>query len=173
VLRRLVLAAALVVAGLAAAGAVLFAWAPFATRNPRRADAIVVLAGSRTRLAVALRLFRRGVAPTLVVSRDPGEKRRRRLCRRPPHGVVCFLAVPYSTRGEARAIARLARTRGWHTVVVVSSRFHLFRVRLLVRRCTSVRLQLVPAPVTWWTWPIAIFSEWAKLAVAETLRRSC
>ena len=163
----------LLVLALVAASIVLFVWAPFADPHPKRADAIVVLAGSRSRLPVALELFRAQVAPTLAISRDPGDKKRTALCRLPPSGAFCFTAEPYSTRGEARAIARFARTRHWRRVAVVSSRFHLFRIRLLVGRCSGARLELVPAKVTWWSWPIALGSEWAKLAVAETTRRDC
>ena len=164
---------ALLVLAFVGLSVIFFVWTPFANEQPRRVDAIVVLAGSRTRLPVALELFHRRVAPALAVSEDAHDKRRRRLCRQPPRGVVCFLAAPYSTQGEARAVARLARERDWHSLAVVSSRFHLFRVRLLFRRCTGARIELVPAPVIWWTWPLAIGSEWAKLAVAETTRRSC
>lgn len=164
---------ALVVAAVVAASAVLFGWAPFATTRPRHADAIVVLAGSSSRLPLALKLFHEGVAPTLAISRDPRERQRASLCRLPPSGAFCFRPEPYSTRGEARAIARLARQRGWRSVAVVSSRFHLFRVRLLVRRCTDVRLELVPAAVTWWRWPEAVVFEWTKLAAAVTTRRGC
>jgi uncharacterized SAM-binding protein YcdF (DUF218 family) len=155
------------------ASAVLFAWAPFAEPHPPKVDAIVVLAGSRSRLPLALDLFRQGTGRELAISRDPGERRRVQLCRLPPRGVFCFDAVPFSTRGEARALAELARTRGWRSVAVISSRFHLFRVRLLVRRCSDVRLELVPAPVTWWRWPQVVAAEWVKLAVALTTRRGC
>jgi uncharacterized SAM-binding protein YcdF (DUF218 family) len=170
VLKRLVL---LLVLAFVALSVVLFVWAPFADGQPSHVDAIVVLAGSRTRLPVGLELLRRRVAPVLVVSKDTHDKRRRRLCRRPPDRVLCFAADPYSTRGEAQAVARLAREHGWQSLAIVSSRFHLFRVRLLFRRCTEARLELVPARVTWWTWPLAVGSEWAKLAVAETTRRGC
>jgi len=156
----------------AAAAVVLFVWAPFADESPTT-DAIVVLAGSRTRLPVALDLLHRGGADTLAVSRDPRDAARVRLCRSPPNHVVCFSAHPYSTRGEARETARLARQRGWRSLAIVSSRFHLFRARLIFSRCTDVRLELVPAPVTWWRWPIALVSESAKLAVAATARRGC
>ena len=168
--RRVLLLALAALVGLSA---VLFVWAPFATDDPPHVDAIVVLAGSRSRLPVALDLLHRGVAPTLAISRDPGDRERARLCRLPPLHAFCFQARPYSTRGEARAIARFARKRGWRSVAIVSSRFHLFRVRLLVRRCTDVRLELVPAPVTWWRWPEVFVTETAKLAVALTTRRGC
>jgi uncharacterized SAM-binding protein YcdF (DUF218 family) len=170
VVRRVLL---LLVLAVVAASTVLFVWAPFADDRPDRVDAIVVLAGSKSRLPLALKLFREGVAPTLAISRDPDEAARRRLCRLPPSHAFCFRADPYSTRGEMRAVAEFARQRHWRSVAIVSSRFHLFRIRLLARRCTDVRLELVPAHVTWWAWPQSIASEWAKLAVAETTRRGC
>ena len=169
-MKRAVALLALLVVG---ASAILFVWAPFADTDPGHVDAIVVLAGSRSRLPVALDLFRRHVAAVLAVSEDPSDKARARFCRLPPSRAFCFLPQPYSTRGEARAVARLARRRHWRSVAVVSSRFHLFRVRVLFRRCTDARLELVPAPVTWWRWPQFVATEWAKLAVAETTRRGC
>lgn len=163
----------LLVLAFLAASVYLFAWAPFAAPNPRHADALVVLAGSGTRLPVALDLFRRGVAPQLLISRDPRDLPRARLCRLPPTGVTCFRPHPSSTQGEARTATRIARRHGWRSLAIVSSRFHLFRARLIFRRCTEARLELVPAPVTWWKWPEAIASEWTKLAVALTTRRRC
>jgi len=163
----------LAAAALVVVSVVLYVWAPFATSRPGRADAIVALAGSASRLPVALRLWRDGVAPWLVVSEDAHDPRRVAFCAHPPARAICFAAEPSSTRGEARAAARLARARRWHTLAVVSSRFHLFRARLLFRRCTSAHLELVPAPVEWWRWALNVPVEWAKLAVAETTRRGC
>lgn len=40
----------------------------------------------------------------------------------------------WGTRNEARALAALARERGWRSLLVISSAFHLPRVRLVVRR---------------------------------------
>jgi uncharacterized SAM-binding protein YcdF (DUF218 family) len=164
---------ALLLALLVGVSAILLGWAPFADPQPARTDAIVVLAGSRSRLPLALRLWRQGIAPTLVVSRDPRERRRARFCADPPAHAICFSARPYSTRGEARTVARLARARGWDSLAVVTSRFHLFRTGILFGRCTGARLELVPAHVVWWRWPLAVPSELAKLAVAETTRRGC
>ena len=165
--------AAVVLVALAAASVLMFAWAPFATSHPKKVNAIVVLAGSGKRLPVALRLWHRGVARWLLVSKDSLDKRRVALCADPPAHVVCFQAKPYSTRGEARWTTRFARHEGWRSLAVVSSRFHLFRARLLFRRCTGARIELVAAPVTWWLWPLDIPMEWTKLLVAETARRSC
>jgi uncharacterized SAM-binding protein YcdF (DUF218 family) len=164
---------AVLAAAFVAASVLMFVWAPFASTHPRRVNAIVVLAGSKARLPVALRLWREHRGRWLLVSRDPLDKARARLCEHPPRYVVCFHAEPYSTRGEARWVTAFARHEDWRSLAIVSSRYHLFRVRLLFRRCTNDRVDLVPAPVAWYLWPYDVVAEWAKLAVAETLRRSC
>ncbi|MBA2331335.1 MAG: YdcF family protein [Actinobacteria bacterium] len=137
------------------------------------ADAVVVLAGSRFRLPVGLELVERGVAPVLVISDglDPRSPLANRLCRNRAQ-VLCPKPDPYSTRGEARLVSRLADERGWDSIVVVSSRFHLFRSRILFERCYNGRLAFVGAPIQWWRWPGAVASEWAKLGAA-TVRRGC
>jgi len=137
------------------------------------ADAIVVLAGSKFRLPVALELLERGVATNLVISDglDPRSPSANRLCRERAL-VLCPRPDPYSTTGEARLVAKLARERGWDSIVVVSSRFHLYRARLLFERCFGGRLAFVGAPSPWWRQPMAIGSEWLKLGVAA-VRRDC
>jgi hypothetical protein len=138
-----------------------------------KADAIVVLAGSKFRLPVGLELFERGVAPVLVISDglDPRSPAAAGLCRERAR-VLCPKPDPYSTRGEAQLVANLARKRGWDSIVVVSSRFHLFRARILFERCYDGRVAFVGAPSPWWRWPVSIASEWLKLGVAAS-RRDC
>ena len=143
--------------------------------TPERADAIVVLAGDKRRLPVALELWERGVAPVLVISDglDPRSPRARELCRTGPRErVLCPSPDPYSTRGEAQLAGRLAAERDWASLVVVSSRFHLFRAGRLFERCVGGELALVPAPNPTYRLPLAIGLEWAKLAVAA-VRRDC
>lgn len=165
----------LLVAAWLAAALYLFVW-PHDDELPERADAIVVLSGSRERLPVGLRLLREGVAPVLVLSAGPEaeeiDPRIAGLCkrRRPP---VCFEADPSSTRGEARAIARLARRRGWDELVVVTSGFHVFRARRVIERCFRGRLWLTDAPINRWWLPWAAATESVKLALAETVWREC
>lgn len=137
------------------------------------ADAVVVLFGGRARLPVGIELMERGVAPVLVVSqgrdrgwRSPG------LCDRRDIRMLCPVADDESTRGEARLIGRLARERGWDSLVVVSSRFHLFRARLLIRRCYEGRLAMVGARSPAWRLPYQVAWEWAKLARAG-IPRDC
>jgi uncharacterized SAM-binding protein YcdF (DUF218 family) len=81
--------------------------------------------------------------------------------------------VPYSTRGEARTVVRLAGARGWRSIVVVTSRFHVTRAHMLFRRCWHGPLSMVGAPSTWWKLPIEWASETGKLLVQLTVQRGC
>ena len=177
--RRLLLIAAGLVAAWVVACLVLFTWSPWDSGPPAHADVVVMLSGSKRRLPTALALIRRGVAPVLALSsvqQTTHWAEADRLCRaRRYEGaqVVCFEAVPYSTRGEARTVARLAKARGWRSIVVVTSRFHLTRAHMLFRRCYHGGLAFVAAPSTWWKLPLDWARETAKLAFQLTVERSC
>jgi uncharacterized SAM-binding protein YcdF (DUF218 family) len=139
--------------------------------SPAEADAVIVLSGTKQRLPVGQRLVREGYAPLLVVSRstDPNAAEQR-ACRT---GALCFQAKPYSTRGEARAIARLAAARGWHTVDVVTSQFHVFRARILIRRCYHGGLRMIGASQSPLRLPIDMAKESLKLVYHEVVTRDC
>jgi len=179
-IRRLLFVFLGLLAAWLAACAFLFVW-PRAASTPSRADAVVVLSGARNeRLDPAIALVKRGVAPLLVISsprKDPKWLKARRLCRAGALSrsvrVLCFEAHPYSTRGEARAIARLATARHWRRVVGVSSTFHLTRARMLIRRCYPGRLWMVGTPSPWWRLPEEWAFETGKLAVQLTAARGC
>src|ERR1041384_828990 len=106
--------------------------------KPIRADAVVVLEGSRTRLPVGERLVREGYAPLLVISRGTSKKREAMLCsgrlRIPRVKVLCFVAEPNSTKGEAEFIGPLALRRPLDSIDVVTSQFHVFRAGIVIRR---------------------------------------
>jgi uncharacterized SAM-binding protein YcdF (DUF218 family) len=142
---------------------------------PARADAVVVLAGTSQRLPVGLRLMREGEAPLLVVSRpDKPNALYRRVCGGGTRfTVVCFRASPYSTRGEAREIGRLARTHHWQSVDVVTSYFHDFRARIVVARCYHGRLAMIGAPQQTWKLPWYMLTESAKLVYQLLVARGC
>jgi hypothetical protein len=179
VTRRLLAVLAVLVVAWLVACAVLFVWPPTGLGRGR-ADAVVVLSGDENRrLDPALGLVRRGVAPILVISSaalDPKWRKAHVLCSHPDQGgfhVLCFDASPYSTQGEARGIARLAREHHWQRVVVVTSTFHVTRARMLIERCYRGGLAMVGASSTWWRLPEEWASETGKLLVQLTLRRDC
>jgi uncharacterized SAM-binding protein YcdF (DUF218 family) len=160
------------------ATAFLFVWPQ--TDPPGHANAVVVLAGGRNwRLDPALKLVRDGVAPVLVISGVGFDRRWRKarfLCSHPHRGgfrVLCPNPDPYSTRGEARMIEGLARRYGWRKVDVVTSRYHVFRAGMLIRRCYHGRLAMIGASYPWQTAPLEYLAEWAKLTVQATVIRGC
>jgi uncharacterized SAM-binding protein YcdF (DUF218 family) len=179
VLRRLVLVLTALVAAWLVACLVLFVFPPAESPAPARASAVVVLSGDKRRLPPALALVRRGVAPVLAISTV--ERTRHwpladGLCaagRYRAARVVCFDAVPFSTQGEARAVARLARERHWTSVVVVTSTFHVTRANLLFDRCVDVPVRVVGTSSPWWRLPEEWAFETGKLLVQLTVRRSC
>ena len=122
------------------------------------ADAVVVVAGGvPTREATAASLYRRGLAPLVVLSNDFTPDRVRALialgARRldyqgesrlvlHAHGVppdaILALAVPIkTTEAELRLVAEAARARGWRRVILVTSPQHSRRVKLVWTRESS------------------------------------
>jgi len=126
------------------------------------ADAVVVLAGATERLPVAVQLAEQG-SGVLVISAAEGKVNApaRKLCGSPGDlTVYCFDAAPSTTRGEARAIGRLARQHGWATLTVVTSTYHVPRARLLVERCTAaVKVQ--------GAWPSSSIVRWGRQVAHE------
>jgi uncharacterized SAM-binding protein YcdF (DUF218 family) len=144
------------------------------TDSLARADALVVLAGGQgERLTKALELVHAGTAPALVIANgdDPRWPEANRLCSgASSFEVICFRPDPDSTRGEARALASLAESRGWQALVVVTSTYHVTRARLLVRRCYAGKTSFVAAPPSAGAFRLFlnISREWAGLARSLT-----
>jgi uncharacterized SAM-binding protein YcdF (DUF218 family) len=179
VVRRILVVLGVLVAAWLVACAVLFVWPPAETGAPAHADAVVVLSGSAKRLPPAEALIERGVAPVLALSsvqRSPRWKAAHRLCRAGSYAgarVLCFEATPYSTRGEAETVSRIAARRGWSSIVVVSSTFHLTRAKLLFERCFHGALSFVGAPASWWRLPQEWAEETGKLFVQALFEQRC
>jgi uncharacterized SAM-binding protein YcdF (DUF218 family) len=170
-----VIGGALVVAWVIAA-ALLFGFPD--QQVPAHADAVVVLAGGRgPRLERGLELMERKVAPVLVISDgwDPLWPEANRLCGGRPVGfrVICFRPEPYSTRGEARGVSRLASALDWKRVVVVTSTYHLFRARMLFDRCLQARVDGAGADYSLGQVPYTFASETVKLALSLAVKRGC
>lgn len=170
-----------------------------------QAELIFVLAGLPERKRYAWELYRRGLAPTLLLSVGRSEARflKRRaglpedgdivklLPIRPEQGNHLFLwfepggvhaeavRLPeLNTFGELVALATVLRRRALRHVVVVSSDFHLRRVRYaagLLLDATRVQIAFVGVPQAlsavrrqrWWSrgWDAwLVLGEWLKLA---------
>ncbi|HUR23073.1 MAG TPA: YdcF family protein [Acidimicrobiales bacterium] len=160
-----------------AAGAVLavaIVWP--AVPRPAPADAIVVLSGDGSRVAIAVGLMGRGVAPTLVFVGHPDIAAAEDLCRLPqPYEVVCLTPSPDNTRIEARATAQLARQREWRSVMLVTSKYHLARARLHLRRCFGGTIETYghSPPYGAAFARRQIVHEWLGLVHATVLARGC
>ena len=140
--------------------------------RPAKADAVVVLQGSTTRLPLGYRLVQEGYAPLLLVSRGSRLELEHRLCDgETPLRVICFSAT--STRGEARIVSRIAHERKLRSLDVVTSQFHVFRARRIFERCYDGQLHMVGAPQTWWRVPKQLVMESVKLGYQSTFARGC
>lgn len=124
---------------------------PGIDRHLRPADAIVVLGGNPyDRFEYGLELAERGLARQVVLSNSVGaqDARMRTLCAREIAGVrvTCFLPEPWTTRGEAQEVRRLAAERGWDDIIVVTTTAHLERARFILKRCYGRAMQMTDFP---------------------------
>ncbi|WP_434612860.1 YdcF family protein [Arthrobacter sp. A5] len=117
--------------------------------QPHQADAVIMLGGaSSERLPVARDLVEAGNAPVLAIShtRSAGNVLADGVCDYPgviPFALECFEPATLDTRGEAAAIGNLVKEKGWHSVIVVTSRYHATRARTLITQCTTAKVQMI------------------------------
>ncbi len=173
--RRVALAAAVALLLCLAASFVPILWP--ATDAPERADAVIVLSGDHgERLRLALNLIERGVTSTLVFDGSLDSVRAVELCRGgQPFEVICLQPPIDNTRGEARAAAGLASSRGWKRVVVATSTYHVARSALVFRRCIEGEVAMISAPAAGSPGMAVtqVLDEWLKLAYSRTVSRGC
>ncbi len=117
------------------------------------ADAIVVLGAAqyngrpspvlRARLNHALRLYRDGLAPRIIVTGGVGRgdttseahvSQRWLLSRQVPDSAIVVQPQGRSTAASMDAVATWLHERGYERVLLVSDPFHMFRLRLEARR---------------------------------------
>ncbi|MBF4995506.1 YdcF family protein [Arthrobacter gandavensis] len=151
---------------------------PQADSEPGQADAVVVLAGAAPeRLPVGRDLITDGSAPVLVLSTTgtPGNAVTDTVCKYfAGPAVRCFSPSPLSTRGEARAIARLAADNNWDEIIVVTSTYHLVRAEANISQCSNVRVRMVASEpdLTAGQW-LGRFTEETGGVLAAFLRPAC
>ncbi len=152
-----------------AASALLFVFP--ATDQPRHVDGILSLNGTdeTARESKAVSLAERGYAPVLLFSQGWTS-----VCPKVPRvRVVCFVAVPDRTVGEVRFAEDYARRHGWHSIMIIPGRAQATRARMLMKRCFSGRVVVVPASFQFWHFPSEVMYEWAALAKALVVDRHC
>jgi len=175
--RRVVLVAGIGVVLLAAAfvavTARVFVW-PDLQPLPKRADAIIELAGPRMldRDRVALELAREHKAPVLIQSTLAFGSD---FCLPPVAGVhiECFRADPPTTRGEARYIASIAAQRHWNSIILVTTPDQAWRAALRLARCFPGKIYNATAPLQWHDWFRQIPYQWGASIKALTIERAC
>lgn len=154
------------------ASARLFVWPP--TDAPAKVDAILALGGDpgQFRAKQGVALAEAGYAPVVMVSRG-GYPPSPCPMARVPVRVICFRANPLNTRGEVQFAARLARWHHWETVLVVPERSQATRARMLIKRCSPIRIVIVPVqdPASRLLYDLAY--EWAATAKALIIHRTC
>jgi uncharacterized SAM-binding protein YcdF (DUF218 family) len=147
----------------------------------QQADAIFVFAGRYVeRPLEAADLFKSGYAPRIVVTRATVDQATFELERRrvriptehdltadilrqlevPADALISPAFVHDNTGEEARTLGELARARGWRRVIVVSSKYHLRRIRLAVAHyLAGTGVEVIArgsrydqsTPERWWT----------------------
>lgn len=176
-LLRLVVAGLMVAVVLFAVTARMFVWP--ATDEVETVDAVVLFAGGRgERLELAEDLMDQGVATVLVIPNGLSTEwpQGNRACTEDrPYEVRCLRPDPDTTRGEARAIAALAESESWETLLAVTSSYQLSRAGWLLRRCfdgevLTARAQPDLGPVAWAT---RIGHEWLAWSRAAVVERAC
>lgn len=170
----------------------LFSRALDASQEAIPADAIVVLGGgSGSRQEMAVALFNKGYAPTLVSSGEvphlPGfEQSLARLSADymaalgAPREAMVLLPDTASTRDEALACLQLAHEYELTSLLVITDSYHTRRARLTFRKVfegSGVRIIVTGAEPpwfstdNWWTQErslLAVLEEYAKLALYVT-----
>lgn len=134
----------------------------------KKADAIVLLSGGgKVRNAEAARLFKDGAAETIVLTQTSGRgsiatlsETRSQLVKGgvPSYQIQTATGTATSTYDEARQVAKLAKSAGFNSVLVVTDPYHTLRARILFAGelgTEGVKVRVVAArdhwyqPVTW------------------------
>lgn len=149
--------AALFVSGLTAAHVVLFP----RVDSPERAGAVVVVAGADDdRYVYARHLAEEGVADHILVSQPSPEGNSPyatmidSYCEARPVtardgrqiSIDCFKPDVDTTEGETTAATRIARERGWDSLLVVTYWGHVSRVRLYFEQCFDGAVYVTDTP---------------------------
>ncbi|OGG73760.1 hypothetical protein A3A40_01560 [Candidatus Kaiserbacteria bacterium RIFCSPLOWO2_01_FULL_54_20] len=132
-----------------------------------KADAIIILEGDLlVRVPEGARLYKEGWAPIVVISGGdtdqpayavPASQMLPALLKEGvPREAVILEEKSQNTRDQAVEIMKLARERGWKSIILVASHYHQYRAFLTflkAMREAGLELALISAPVRdlrWW-----------------------
>lgn len=133
--------------------------------SPRRAAAIVPLAGDRDRVVYGAELFNEGYAKWFVITNMklelPGidesydELVLREAIRQgvPQDQILVSTEIVETTMAEARALRQLAEEQGWSSLLVVTSPYHTRRARHILRDAfagSGITIRVGPVPGHWY-----------------------
>lgn len=162
----------LVIVAFVVASAVLFVWP--ASDQPRRVDAIVSLNGESeiAREAKAVSLAKHGYAPLLLFSQG-GNSADTSCPKVPGVRVVCFVPNPPHTFGEIKWVANYAHRHDLHSLMIVPGGTQVTQARLLMQRCYTGQIVMVPAWEGVLHVPYQVIYEWGALAKALVTDQHC
>jgi len=117
-------------------------------------DAVVVLSGDDgDRLALAIEMHEKGLAPNLVIT-DTTNAANRRLRNEaiaagfPEENIYVTDLQVDSTADEALAVRELSLREGWGKLMIVTDPYHSFRTRLVFRRAfLATDIEIIVRPV--------------------------
>jgi hypothetical protein len=174
-LKYIVILLIVLLAGLSAVTARWFIWPP--QGMPTRVDAIVMLDGTGDRLDTALNLVRERRAPVLVISYTLNQPlwSDSSVCapKVTEAKVICFIANPATTRGEAESIGRIASKYHWHSIVLVATAPQDPVALLRASRCFTGKIYMINASFPASQWPSQVAHYWGGALRALFLQRSC
>ena len=129
----------------------------------KNADAIVLLSGGgKTRNAAAVQLFKDSAADTIVLTQTSGQgssstmaETRNQLVKAgvPSYQIQTAYGTATSTFDEARQVAKLAKSAGFKSVLVVTDPYHSLRARILFAGelgTEGVKVRVVAAEGHWY-----------------------
>ncbi len=147
--------------------------------NLPHADGIVALTGGEARISEALKLLSQAYGKRLLISGVNPSTTRSELIHLNPESAALFTCCidldqhALDTIGNAEQTAAWIRKRGFKSLIVVTSSYHMPRSLIELRRALP-DIELIPYPVTppkfdvdhWWAHPPSLkllVSEYVKL----------
>lgn len=134
----------------------------FVKRNRlEKADAIIILTGNGwERTAYGVELYKSGWAPRLVMigstgSRPPAEMAAYAREQGIPDAAIIIAPRSNNTRGNADETLKLAETKSWRTIILVTSPHHQLRAWLTFRKAQRkgyAHIRIINSPPTDYSW---------------------